>query len=87
MKKNTRKFNYDCILDLHGQNLDEALMNIEKALYSGKYNSIMIIHGHGEGILRNGIRKHLAASEYIKGTIYGEDMNIPGDSGVTVIYM
>lgn len=87
MKRKKHSFNYDTILDLHGKNLEDALYELEKSIYSGKTKSIMIIHGHGEGILRNGIRKFLPNCQYIKETMYGEDLNIPGGSAITVIYL
>ena len=87
MRRSKHTYNYDHIIDLHGKNLDESLFILEKTLYSGKFKSIMIIHGHGEGVLRNGIRKFLSESSYIKDTFYGEDINIQGGSGVTIVYV
>ena len=87
MRKKRNSLNYDYVIDLHGRTLDEALFFLEKEIFSGKYRSIKIIHGQGEGILRNGIRKFLFESSYIKDAFYGEDLNLPGGSGVTVIYL
>ena len=87
MRKKTRSYNYDFTLDLHGKNLDESIFLLEKAMFSGNYKSVMIIHGHGEGILRNGIRNYLSSCKYAKDTIYGEDLNLHGGSGVTIIYL
>jgi dsDNA-specific endonuclease/ATPase MutS2 len=87
MRKNSRQLNYDYVLDLHGKSLDMALFELEKVIFSREHKSIMIIHGHGEGILRNGIRKFLKECTYAKDIMYGEDMNVPGGSGVTIVYL
>ena len=88
MKKVKRKryhFNYDITLDLHGKTLEDAKCEVEKIIYSGLYSNVMIIHGHGEGVLKNGLRNFLRNCKYVKETIPGEDLNIPGDSGITVV--
>ncbi len=87
MKRKNYHFNYDIILDLHGKNLEDAVYELEKCIYSGNSESIMIIHGHGKGVLRNGIRSFLANCKYIKDTMYGEDLNIPGGSAITIVYL
>ncbi len=88
MKKVKRRkyhFNYDITLDLHGKTLEDAIFELEKVIYSGYYSDAMIIHGHGKGILKHGLRIFLKKCPYVKEMIPGEDLNIPGDSGITII--
>lgn len=73
-------------VDVRGQNLEEALMNVEKFLddcYMAGISPVTIIHGKGTGILKNGIhemlRRHKYAKSYRLGR-YGE-----GENGVTVV--
>jgi DNA mismatch repair protein MutS2 len=80
-------FNYDISLDLHGKTVEDSIYELEKVIYSGMYSSILIVHGIGTGALKIGIRNYLRSNSYIKDTFYGEIMNIPGGSGVTVIYV
>lgn len=86
-KKRKFSYSYDLTLDLHGKTLEDSIYELEKNIYSGKFSSIMIVHGHGEGILRNGIRKYLAKNKFVKEVMYGEDLNMPGTSAITVIYL
>lgn len=73
-------------LDVRGQNLDEAMMNVDKFLDDcclGGVGTVTIIHGKGTGILRKGIQDMLRRHKYVKsfrnGT-FGE-----GEMGVTVV--
>ena len=86
-KRKKYHFNYDVIIDLHGKTLEDAIFEIEKIIYSGLYSNVMIIHGHGKGILKNGLRGFLGNCKFVRETIHGEDINIPGDSGITIIYL
>ena len=73
-------------IDVRGQNLDEALMNVEKFVddcYLAGISPVTIIHGKGSGILRKGISEALRRNKYVKSQRtgrYGE-----GETGVTVI--
>ncbi|MCP4176229.1 MAG: hypothetical protein GY756_00510 [bacterium] len=92
MKKKIHKpskplFNYDISIDLHGKTVEDSIYELEKIIYSGMYDSIMIVHGIGTGALKIGVRNYLRHNSYIKDIFYGEIMNIPGGSGVTVIYI
>ncbi|MEI6055165.1 MAG: Smr/MutS family protein [Lentisphaerota bacterium] len=87
VKKKKHNFNYDFTLDLHGKNLEDSIYELEKNIYSGKLSSIMIIHGHGEGILRNGIRKYVSECKFVREVMYGENLNMPGTSAITIIYL
>lgn len=73
-------------IDVRGQELYEAIMNVEKFLddcYLAGISPVSIIHGKGTGILRKGIgdmlRKHKNVKEYRLGR-YGE-----GETGVTIV--
>ena len=73
-------------VDVRGQSLEEALMNVEKFLddcYLAGISPVTIIHGKGTGILRSGItealRKNKRVKSYRAGR-YGE-----GEMGVTVV--
>jgi dsDNA-specific endonuclease/ATPase MutS2 len=79
------KYYYDYTLDLHGYNLDDAIYELERVMYSGKYRTILIVHGLGLGILKNGIRRYLKSNSFIKKYYFGENLNIPGREGVTLI--
>ena len=91
MSKKSRKkqshYFYDITIDLHGKTLEDAILELEKVLYSGKYESILIIHGKGHGILKHGLRKYLNENNYVKECYPGEDLNLPGSDGITVIYI
>ena len=91
MSKSSRKKQfqhfYDTSIDLHGYILEDAVLELEKTIYSGKHNSVLVIHGKGQGILKRGLRKYLYENNYVKEVHHGEDLNLPGSDGVTVIYL
>lgn len=73
-------------INVIGKSLEEALVivlkYIDDALLSG-LKSVRIIHGHGEGILKNGIREELKNNSNVK-SIKSADYNNGGD-GCTVV--
>ena len=77
---------YDLEIDLHGKNTDEAITVIEETVFANGPASILIIHGRGDGILRREVRKYLSESKYVKTVLPGEENNIIGGDGVTVVY-
>lgn len=78
---------FDRKLDFHGYTGDEAVYELEEALYQYEGESILIVHGKGSGILRERIRKFLSSSELTKSVEYGENINLPGGDGATVVYL
>lgn len=73
-------------VDVRGQTLEEAVMNVGKFLddcYLAAVSPVTIIHGKGTGILRSGISEMLRKHKYVKSYRlgkYGE-----GETGVTVV--
>jgi len=73
-------------IDLHGMNLDEAELLVEKYLDDAllaRMHEVVICHGRGSGILRDGIRKMLRGHKHVKKYRKG-DFDEGGD-GVTVV--
>lgn len=73
-------------VDVRGQMLEEAIMNVEKFLddcYLAGVSPVSIIHGKGTGVLRKGIGEMLKKHRYVKSYRpgrYGE-----GENGVTIV--
>lgn len=89
--RNTRAFeskskNVSTEVDVRGQNLEEAWMNVEKFLddcYLAGISPVSIIHGKGTGILRKGLQGYMKKHRYVKSFRngrYGE-----GEDGVTIV--
>ena len=88
MEKRKRRIQsfYDIEIDLHGKNTGEAISIIEETVFANGPAGILIIHGKGDGILRREIRKYLSESKHVKSVLPGEENNISGGDGVTVVY-
>ncbi len=73
-------------IDLRGQTLDEAIMEVDRfidqALLSN-LQTITVIHGKGTGVLRKGIADYLRHHKMVTGFRAGQLGE--GDTGVTVI--
>lgn len=73
-------------INVQGQNLDDALANVAKYIddaFMAHLSEVTIIHGRGEGILKNGIHSMLKKHPQVKSFRKG-NFNEGGD-GVTVV--
>ncbi len=72
-------------IDLRGERVEEALAAVERFLDQNSLgqSSVMIIHGHGTGAVRNAVRSYLKESSYAKSFRPGE--NHEGGNGVTIV--
>jgi DNA-nicking Smr family endonuclease len=83
-RKRNQRLSFDVTLDFHGYTAEEALRELEDELYACDGESVLIIHGKGDGILRSRIRAYLKTSDLIVSFEPGETANVPGGSGVTI---
>ncbi len=77
--------NIETHLDVRGQLLDDAIMNVDKYLddaYIAGLKQVTIIHGKGEGILRDGIQNELKAHKHV--SLFRKGNYDEGGDGVTV---
>ena len=79
---------YDCSVDLHGMYSQEAMELVERTIRQHPHSSILIIHGDGQGILRNAVRGALKAHRFptVRDYFFGEDIGAPGLDGATVVH-
>jgi DNA mismatch repair protein MutS2 len=89
--RSTRAFeskskNVSTEIDVRGQNIEEAWMNVEKFLddcYLAGISPVSVIHGKGTGVLRKGLQEYMRKHRYVKSFRngrYGE-----GEDGVTIV--
>ncbi|HNW48764.1 MAG TPA: Smr/MutS family protein, partial [Bacteroidales bacterium] len=81
-----RRLNFKPSIDVRGQRVDEAMDNVshfvDDALMVGM-GEVRILHGKGNGVLREEIRKYLKT---VGGILSAKDEDLQmGGSGITVI--
>ncbi|MDR6563218.1 MULTISPECIES: endonuclease MutS2 [unclassified Arcicella] len=85
---NDKLMNFSFNLDLRGKRGEEALVEVDKfmndAIMVG-YNELRIVHGKGDGILRNLIRQHLRGYKQVANT--QDEHADRGGAGVTLVSM
>jgi DNA mismatch repair protein MutS2 len=86
MAKRKKKFYFDVEVDLHGYTREEAIKELEELVFTSSSRTLLIIHGKGSGILKSAVRAFVRKSPHIKSYEFGENINLPGGDGVTVIY-
>ncbi|MBK5253452.1 MAG: endonuclease MutS2 [Peptostreptococcaceae bacterium] len=82
----SKSMNVSPSVTVRGQNLDDALMDVEKYLddaYLAGLNDVTIIHGVGEGVLKEGIRIALKRNKHVKSVRAGKYNE--GGEGVTMV--
>ncbi len=85
---NDKMANFKLSLDLRGQRADEAIPNLQKYIDEALLLSIKevkILHGKGNGILREIIRDHLRAMQEVK-KFMDEHIEL-GGHGITVVIL
>jgi DNA mismatch repair protein MutS2 len=79
---------FETTLDIRGKRAEEALTILNHYLDEAlllSMNEIRILHGKGDGILRDVIRAHLSQIDYID-SVYDEDVD-RGGSGISVVHL
>lgn len=81
-----KAMNISVNLNVQGQNLEDACMNVEKYLddaYMAGLKEVTLIHGRGEGILKDGIRNMLRRNKLVAS--YRKGGYNEGGEGVTIV--
>lgn len=79
---------FSTTLELRGKRGEEALPLLESFLDSGLLfgrNELKILHGKGDGILKQIVREYLRSVDFVK-TFRDEDVEL-GGAGITVVYL
>ncbi|MCM2325861.1 MAG: Smr/MutS family protein [Candidatus Woesearchaeota archaeon] len=72
-------------IDVHGMNKEEALKAVRLNLllyYNMGYPEVQIVHGHGQGILKEAVRNCLGNIGYVKKIRVGKPSE--GGDGATI---
>ena len=83
-----KAMNISATVNVQGENLDDAAMDVDKYLddaYVAGLEEVTIIHGRGEGILKNGIRSLLKKNKHVASFRKGNYNE--GGEGVTIVKM
>ncbi len=75
-------------LNIIGLRYDEAMRKVEKFLDDAllnKFSNVAIIHGHGSGALKRGVREYLSKCSFVKS--FEDALANNGGSGKTIIYL
>jgi DNA mismatch repair protein MutS2 len=84
----SRKLNFKSDLDLRGQRADDALMAVQQfldeAIMAGN-RQLTILHGKGNGILRQLIREYLSTLSFVKS--YSDAHADRGGAGITQVVL
>lgn len=83
-----KAMNMSTTINVRGQNLDDAVMNVDKYLddaFMAGLKEVTVIHGRGEGILRTGLQQMMKRHKHVKDFRKGA-YNEGGD-GVTIVQL
>ena len=83
-----KAMNMSTTINVRGQNLDDAVMNVDKYLddaFMAGLKEVTVIHGRGEGILRTGLQQMMKRHRHVKSFRKGA-YNEGGD-GVTIVQL
>lgn len=75
-------------INVQGENLDDAVMDVDKYLddaYVAGLKEVTVIHGRGEGILKNGLRKMMKSHKHVASFRKGNYNE--GGEGVTIVQL
>ncbi len=81
-----RKLNFKPTIDIRGQRLDEAIDSVSRFIDDAimlDMNEVKILHGKGNGILREEIRKYLKITGGVKS--FRDEHIQYGGSGITIV--
>ncbi len=84
----TIRYNKQSELNIIGLRYEEAMNKVEKFLDDAllnKMTTVAIIHGHGSGALKKGVRSYLANCSFVKS--YEDALLNNGGAGKTIIYL
>jgi DNA mismatch repair protein MutS2 len=73
----------DATVDLHGKTAEAALRELADVLNDNEIHTLLVVHGKGEGILRQRVRAFLRGHAEVREIRLGEEAGLPGGDGVT----
>lgn len=83
------RFHSDLTLNLHGMTAEAALWRVRRTLETGHYRgkTVLIIHGFGQGKIREAVRDWAKGTSLVKTVWPGEDYFLEGGGGVTALFL